>query len=148
MPPALVDRSNPDLTAMAFGELSRLQDISCLSRTVQAFPDTRHGSLTASASYEFENRSGQSRKAAFGLNPGYRVFSVLANGASVPFSVGDYQEYNEAMLEVTLPPDREIDLVIRYGGFPRESRSLSAMQGSLEISSSYLCLANGTWLPA
>mgnify|MGYP006067646931 FL=1 len=143
----LVDHSNPDLTAMAFGELSRLQDISCLSRTVQAFPDTRHGSLTASASYEFENRSGQSRKAAFGLNPGYRVFSVLANGASVPFSVGDYQEYNEAMLEVTLPPDQEIDLVIRYGGFPRESRSLSAMQGSLEISSSYLCLANGDLAP-
>lgn len=75
MPPQpLVDHSNPDLTAMAFGELPRLQDISCLSRTVQAFPDTRHGSLTASASYEFENRSGQSRKAAFGLNPGLPGF--------------------------------------------------------------------------
>ena len=146
MPPALVDRSNPDLTAMAFGELSRLQDISCLSRTVQAFPDTRHGSLTASASYEFENRSGQSRKAAFGLTRYLRV--VLANGASVPFSVGDYQEYNEAMLEVTLPPDREIDLVIRYGGFPRNPAPSPPCRVLWKSAAPISVWPTGTWLPA
>ena len=143
----LVDNSNPDLSASVFEELPQLQKVSCLGRTVRAFPNTRNGTLYASASYAFENRSGQSQKAAFGINPGYQVFSVLANGVSVPFSVGDEQEYNEAMLEVDLPSDQHIYLVIRYGGFPQESRSLSTMQGSLEISSSYLCLANADLAP-
>ena len=37
---------------------------------------------------------------AFGINPGYAISNVQANGADVPFSVSDYQEYNEALLEV------------------------------------------------
>ncbi|MFR3922636.1 MAG: hypothetical protein ACLTYN_12455 [Dysosmobacter welbionis] len=35
--------------------------------------------------------------------------------------MSDYQEYNEAMLEVALPSDREIELTMDYGGFPRET---------------------------
>ena len=36
---------------------------------------------------------------------------------------------------------------MEYGGFPKESRSLSAMQGRLEISQEYLCLENAALSP-
>lgn len=61
--------------------------------------------------------------------------------------MSDYQEYNEAMLEVALPSDREIELTMDYGGFPRENRNVSIMQGGTEISSEYLCLENAGLSP-
>ena len=51
-------------------------------------------------------------KCAFGINPGYTISNVQVNGADVPFSVSEYQEYNEAMLEVTLPADEQAELVM------------------------------------
>ncbi len=75
---------------------------------------------------------------AFGVNPGYEVSSVQANGRDVPFSVGEYQEYNEAMLKAHIPADEDVELVVEYGGFPREDRNISVMQGGAEISDEYL----------
>ena len=72
---------------------------------------------------------------------------MQVNGADVPFSVSEYQEYNEAMLEVTLPADEQAELVMEYSGFPQESRNMSTMQGSKEISTEYLCLENSVLSP-
>lgn len=46
----------------------------------------------------------------------------------MPFSVGDYQEFNEAMLEAEISTVSEVELVVEYGGFPQESRNMSEMQ--------------------
>ena len=51
------------------------------------------------------------------------------------------------MLEVTLPAKEEMELEIRYGGFPREDRTTSTMQGSVEISREYICLTNASLSP-
>ena len=51
------------------------------------------------------------------------------------------------MLDVTLPAEEEVELVVEYGGFPQQNRILSTMQGSLEISREYLCLENATLAP-
>ena len=75
------------------------------------------------------------------------ISNVQVNGADVPFSVSEYQEYNEAMLEVTLPADEQAELVMEYSGFPQESRNMSTMQGSKEISTEYLCLENSALSP-
>ena len=143
----MVDSSNPDETVMAFYELPYAEDIVCTGRTAQVFPDTAAGTVSGRAAFRFENASGQARTAAFGINPGYTVSSVRANGADVPFTVGDYQEYNRALLEVTLPAADHVELEIEYGGFPRESRNTSTMQGSQEISGDYLWLANDALSP-
>ena len=105
------------------------------------------GTVSGTAAYRFRNTSGQAWTAAFGVNPGYTISNVRVNGAEVPFSVSDYQEYNEAMLEVALPADREIELTMDYGGFPRENRNVSIMQGGTEISAEYLCLENAGLSP-
>ena len=130
----LVDHSNPDQTVMDFYQVPYAENVVCTSRSAQVFPDTTAGTVSGTAAYRFRNTSGQAWTAAFGVNPGYTISNVRVNGAEVPFSVSDYQEYNEAMLEVALPSDREIELTMDYGGFPRENRNVSIMQGGTEIS--------------
>ena len=125
----MVDHSNPDQTVMSFYEIPYAEDLVCIGRSVQVYPDTSSGTVSGSASYRFRNTSGQEQTAAFGVNPGYTIFSVQADGVDVPFSVSDYQEYNEAKLEVAIPAGEKVELTIEYGGFPRESRSMATMQG-------------------
>ena len=143
----LVDHSNPDETAMTFYEVPYTENVVCTGRSARVFPDTSTGSLSGTASYQFQNTSGQEQNVAFGINPGYTISHVQANGAAVPFSVSEYQEYNEAMLEVTLSADEQVELVMDYSGFPQESRNMSTMQGSKEISTEYLCLENAALCP-
>lgn len=143
----IVDHSNPDETAMTFLEIPYLEGVVCTGRSAEVYPNTAAGTVTGRATYRFLNASGQAQTAAFGVTPGYTVSSVKANGADVPFSVGDYQEFNEAMLEVEIPAAEDVELVVEYGGFPQESRNMSEMQGSTEISDEYICLQNAALAP-
>lgn len=142
-----IDHSNPDTGIMAFSGLPVSEGITCRSRTVRISPDTAAGRVSGTAVYSFENSSGRPETIAFGITPGYSVSSINANGKNIPFSISDYQEYNEALLEVILPARKEIELSIEYGGFPRESSLMSAHQGSTEISETYLCLSNAELAP-
>ena len=143
----MVDNSNPDQTAMTFFEIPYLDGVICTGRSAQVFPDVSAGTVRGKASYSFENSSGQEQKVALGVTPGYTISNVRANGETAPFSVGDYQEFNEALLEVTLPAEAQIELTMEYGGFPREDQNLSDSQGSTEISGTYLQLENAALSP-
>ena len=143
----IVDNSNPDETVMSFFELEYLDGVVCTSREVDVRPDASAGTLSGTATFRFDNTSGKAQDAAFGVKPGYDILSVRANGEDVPYTVSDYQEYNEALLEVTLPAGEEIELVIEYGGYPRENRNTATIQGSTEISSEYICLENAALSP-
>ena len=98
-----IDHSNPDLTVMSFYEIPYAEGVTFVRRTAQVFPDTGDGTVTGRASYQFQNTSGQEQNISFGVNPGYTISNVKVGGADVPFTVSDYQEYNEALLEVTIP---------------------------------------------
>ena len=140
-----IDQSNPDLTVMSFYEIPYAEGVTFLSRSAQVFPDTDAGTVTGRASYQFQNTSGQEQSISFGINPGYTISNVQANGTDVPFTVSDYQEYNEALLEVTIPAEEEVELTMEYSGFPQES--MPTMQGGKELSSEYLCLENSALSP-
>ena len=88
---------------MSFYEIPYAEGLVCTGRSAQVFPDTAAGTVSGSASYRFQNTSGAGQTVAFGIDPGYAVSNVRANGAEVPFSVSDYQEYNQALLEVISP---------------------------------------------
>ena len=140
-----IDHSNPDLTVMSFYEIPYAEGVTFLSRSAQVFPDTAAGTVTGRASYWFENTSGQEQSISFGVNPGYTISNVQVGGADVPFTVSDYQEYNEARLEVTIPAEEQVELTMEYSGFPQES--LPTMQGGKELSGDYLCLENSALSP-
>ena len=143
----MVDHSNPDQTVMSFYEIPYAKDMVCTGRVVQVYPDTFSGTVSGKASFLFRNDSGREQTAAFGINPGYTIFSVQVDGVDVPFCVSDYQEYNEAKLEAAIPAGGEVELTIEYGGFPREGRDMASMQGGDEISGEYLCLENAELSP-
>ena len=140
-----IDNSNPDLTVMSFYEIPYVEGVTFLSRSAQVFPDTDAGTVTGRASYRFQNTSGQAQSISFGINPGYTISNVQVGGTDVPFTVSDYQEYNEALLEVTIPAEEEVELTMEYSGFPQES--MPTMQGGKELSSEYLCLENSALSP-
>ncbi len=140
-----IDHSNPDLTVMSFYEIPYAEGVTFVSRSAQVFPDTAAGTVTGRASYRFENTSGQEQSISFGVNPGYTISNVRVGGADVPFTVSDYQEYNEARLEVTIPAEEQVELTMEYSGFPQES--LPTMQGGKELSADYLCLENSALSP-
>ena len=140
-----IDNSNPDLTVMSFYEIPYAEGVTFVRRTAQVFPDTDAGTVTGRASYQFQNTSGQEQSISFGINPGYTISNVKANGVGVPFTVSGYQEYNEALLEVTIPAEEEVELTMEYSGFPQES--MPTMQGGKELSSEYLCLENSALSP-
>lgn len=140
-----IDHSNPDLTVMSFYELPDAEGVTAFSCSAQVFPDTAAGTVAGLARYQFENTSGQARTLSFGVDPGYTVSHVQANGVDAPFTVSAYQEYNEARLEVTIPARERVEVTMEYSGFPQES--LPTMQGDKELSSDYLCLENSALLP-
>ena len=142
-----VDHSNPDEMAMSFYEIPYAEGVICTGRSAQVFPDVAAGKVAGRAAYQFQNTSGKEQVVAFGVTPGYAVSGVRANGAEVPFSVSDYQEYNEALLEVTIPAEEQVELTMEYAGFPQESRLMATMQGSAEISEEYMCLQNAALSP-
>ena len=142
-----VDHSNLDETAMTFAELDYAEGVVCTARSAQVFPDVQAGTLSGQASYCFANTSGKEQVVAFGVTPGYEISHVQANGEDAPFTLSDYQEYNEAKLEVTIPAEKSVELTLDYAGFPQENRMMSTMQGSMEISEEYLCLENATLSP-
>ena len=140
-----IDNSNPDLTVMSFYEIPYAEGVTFVRRTAQVFPDTVAGTVTGRASYQFQNASGREQSISFGINPGYTISNVQVGGTDVPFTVSDYQEYNEALLEVTIPAEEEVELTMEYSGFPQES--IPTMQGGKELSSEYLCLENSALSP-
>ena len=142
-----LDRSNPDLSVMSFYELPYQEGLTCLGRTADVEPNLSAGTVSGTATYRFQNTSHETRMAAFGIDPGYRIESAQIAGQDVPYTIGEYQETNMALLEVTLPETESFELVISYHGFPQEWNLLSTMQGGDEISESYLCLENQTLAP-
>ena len=143
----LVGHSNPVQAVMTLLEIPYLEQVLCTGRTAQVFPDTRSGTVEGKATYQLENRSGKAQTVAFGINPGYEVSDVRANGEETAFTVSDYQEYNEALLEVEIPAEQQIELSLSYGGFPQEDVNMSTMQGDAEVSDEYLCLQNSALAP-
>ena len=143
----IIDNSNPDQTVMSFYELAYADGVVCTGRTANVRPETSSGTLSGTASYMFENTSGQEQTVYFGVKPGYDIISVSANGENTSYTVSNYQEFNEALLEITIPASESVELVIEYGGYPREDRNMSTMQGSSEISSEYICLENAALAP-
>ena len=141
------DNSNPDLTASRLFELEYAEGVTCSRRTAQVFPDTAAGTVEGRAAYQFQNTSGQGWTVCFGVDPGYDITSARANGAEIsPVRTG-YEESNMALWEIALPADGAVELVLEYGGFPRDWNIAETTQGSPEISGAYLCLENQNLMP-
>ena len=142
-----LDHSNPDTAAMTFYQMPYLEGVACYDRTADVHPDLSAGTVSGTASYRFQNITGQEQPVAFAINPGYRITSAQVAGEAVPYTIGEYQESNMALLTVMLPAGENVELLLSYEGFPQEWNISAAMQGGTEISHRYLCLENQDLAP-
>ncbi len=141
------DQSNPDLSAMTLDTLETADGVTCSGRAADVRPNLALGTVQGTATYQFQNTSGQERTVSFGIAPGYSITSAQANGRDVSAVLTGYQESNMALLEITIPADRDIELVLEYGGLPKDWNIMSTMQGEPELSPKYLCLESQNMAP-
>ena len=123
------------------------EDLICDSVYVYARPDVKLGRMYGSAKYHIKNSGGEGQEALFRINPGYKVFEIKANGEQMDFKDLNNDDMNTKEISVILPPDKEIELEIEYGGLPQEWNILETMQGAMEISRDYICLVNEDFCP-
>ena len=136
-----------DYSGVYFSGLDSEPSIICSGIYINAMPNLSAGSYYAIATYKLHNNTGEGQTISLKINPGYKIFSAVAN--TQPISVRDLadDDMNVKTVEVDLPPDPEIELILEYGGFPTEWNITSLRQGEPEISRDYIYLANMDFSP-
>lgn len=142
-----LDHSKAEIDMDAYSNISYNESVTYLSTQVDARPNLSSGCYAGTAVYQLQNTAGTPQTISFGINPGYEVKTITANGKPAVFRVLDDDELNEKTLEVDVPADREIELAIEFGGFPQEWNIQALSQGNLEISRDYLSLLNQDFAP-
>lgn len=142
-----LDHSEAELDYDFLFAAEYVDGVTCASWHADVRPDPATGRLYGAASYQLQNDGGVRREIRLRLNPGYEVSSVEANGAEVPFALGERVAMNQRELTVTLPAAEELTLTVAYGGYPQEWNLGGAVQGDMEISGEYMALENAVLAP-
>lgn len=142
-----LDHSKEFIDYDSYYTIDYLETVIYLERYAQVRPDPETGCLYGMAVYQIQNNSNKEQILEFTGQPGYKISSVQANEIEIPFTVEKENEMNDMQFQVLLPADRDIELKICYGGFPREWNILSTMQGGMEISERYMELENEVLAP-
>ena len=142
-----LDHSEPEFDYGFLMADEYLDTVTCSSWGAQVRPDPLTGQVHGAAVYRLTNTAGAEQDIQFRLNPGYQVYSLQANGADVPYALGEREAMNQRSLRVTLPADGEIELAIEYGGYPQEWNNSGVVLGDLEISDAYMALENEVLIP-
>lgn len=136
-----------DMNAL-YGSMPFNEQVSYSSMRVEIEPDVLLGRQRGTMALTLHNEGEQTQTVAFRINPGYTFTSVTANGKTAMFRDLADDDQNGKTMEIDLPAEREIELKIRYGGFPQEWNLLELMQGESEISRDYVYLSNEGLAPA
>lgn len=143
-----VDHSKAELDNPDFYNINYNDFVTYSKIHVDAKPNFLTGSHFGICTIPLRNESGMTQTISFWLNPGYQVSKVTVNKIDVPFRSLDNDEQNQNTIEIDLPADKELELVMEYGGFPKEWNILSTMQGSaIQISQEGMVLANQDFSP-
>lgn len=127
-----VDHSKAELNHPEFYNIDYNESVTYSEIRVDARPDFATGCHWGTCTIPLRNESGTEQTISFWLNPGYKVSHVTADGVSVPFRDLNNDEQNQNTIEVDLPAEKALELVIEYGGFPQEWNILSTGQGAGE----------------
>lgn len=143
-----LDKSTNNVDYEAYSNFQIKESIFCDRITVDVRPNVKTGCIYGTETCKMENRSGKEQKVTFYLTPGYKFQKVTANDKEIPFHINDDDTINTCTAEITLPADKEIELRMEYGGFPRYWGSMFSMQGDPEISEKYMCLERECLAPS
>ena len=140
-----IDHSPPDLI---YEDSVEYNEMLALNGThVDAILDTKRGRIQATATYDVKNESGEPQMCSATINPGYKVKSIMINGVYVDFEDLNNDINNEKTVKFEVPSDKDLKIIIEYGGFPQEwTLSKSMLMGS-DISDDYVSLKSSSLSP-
>lgn len=142
-----IDHSIELLDYDRFSNVEMIEGITYSGISAEVKPVLKSGKLYGKVKYQIQNTTKAEQEVQFTTNPGYEFSSVLANGEPVPYTVNHDDDFNVQSANVTLPAKENIELMIEYGGFPREWNLTGRMQGSTEMSPNYMNLQNTLLVP-
>ncbi len=114
---------------------------------IDLIPNTKLGTVRGTATIQVSNPGKQEQEGFFRINPGYKIDSITANGAPVPYEDLNDDNNNMKNVKFLLPKEAKIELVIHYGGFPQMWSIIEQLPGGLEISDDYIFLLKGDFGP-
>lgn len=142
-----IDHSEKEIDYDAHYDFDYNEHVTYSAITVDAQPSLSRGLFRGTADFTLHNDSGQPQTISFWINPGYTFRSVTANGRAVPFRDLNDDSINQKTIELDIPADENIELIVEYGGFPKEWNIMSLYQGETEISDDYIYLAHQDFSP-
>jgi hypothetical protein len=98
------------------------RQINISSGTVDVTIDTDRRILNGIARYTIINSSSVKQTAEFGIEPGLDFKEVSANGERIGFEKNKQDNFMESVYHIRLPAEKNIELVIKYEGSPRNRR--------------------------
>lgn len=142
-----VDHSPLEIDYAAYDDITATKKVSVLSAYTSITPDIRTGKQHGTETFQIKNSSGLAQECAITINPGYRLLRFEAN--QKPLEYTDLKDDNLGFkhIKFTLPPDKNIELVIEYGGFPKIWSLEETFPGKTEISKDYVFLINRDFAP-
>ncbi|MBU5312095.1 hypothetical protein KQI38_08650 [Tissierella carlieri] len=109
--------------------------------------NTKRGTLSGTAIYHIQNENTVSPKCRLGINPGYTIKQITANGEEVTFSDLNNDTNNFKYVIFELPPEKDIELSIDYGGMHQIWSVVVSTFGGSHIGDNYIDLGGKDLAP-
>lgn len=142
-----VDNSPLEVNYDAYNKLVYNDNIRLKQYYVEVTPDTVTGKQYGKQTLQLANSSGQEQVGMLAVNPGYKILQMTANGKQVDYTDLKDDDLNQKQVRFTLPEDKEIELVVEYGGFPQIWSIEETFPGQTEVSKDYIFLVNQDFAP-
>ena len=142
-----IDNSPLEINYDAYNKLVYNENIQLKKYYVQISPDIVTGKQYGVQTLQLINNSGQEQVGMVSINPGYKILSMTANASTIDYTDLKDDELNQKQIKFTLPKDKEIELVIEFGGFPKLWSIEETFPGQTEVSGDYIFLVNQDFAP-
>lgn len=142
-----IDNSPLEINYDAYNKLVYNEEIQLKKYYVHITPDIKSGQQQGVQTLQLINDSGQEQVGMISVNPGYKILKITANTKAIDYTDLEDDDLNQKQIRFTLPKDKEIELVIEYGGFPKLWSIEEIFPGQTEISKDYIFLVNQDFAP-
>lgn len=109
--------------------------------------NTKRGTLSGTAIYQIQNENTVSQECRLRINPGYTIKGITANGENIAFSDLNNDINNFKYVVFELPPEKDIELSIDYGGMHQIWSVMASTFGGSHIGDNYIDLGGKDLVP-
>jgi|GEM_PF-5668937 len=119
--------------------------VSGINGTIEI--DAANACLSGKSTYEVINSSRMPQNITLNIQSGYTLSEAMTNGIPAPFEVVGREEGNAQTIQLKLPADENIQLVLTYGGHVKQYQLFHGLLSGDVISRDYINLSGDALIP-